>query len=86
MYKILTSPVNDKVLETALLNDESDYWSYIKDKNYFEKDGFKRIMFGKPKSYPVILTTHFRASFNRFCDHEVYGEYIYLRSFGYGNI
>lgn len=82
MYKILiTSPVNNKVLETALLNDESDYLSYIKDKNYVEEDGFKKIMFGKPKSYPAILTTYFRASFNRFCDHEVYGAYIYPYSF-----
>lgn len=81
MYKILTSETNDKVLETALLHDESDYLSYIKDKNYTSKDGFKRIMFGEPKSYPAILVTHFKASFNVYCDHMVYGEYIYPFSF-----
>ena len=81
MYKILTPSADDNILKAALLNDESDYSSYIKDNNYVEEDGFKRIMFGKPKSYPVILVTHFRASFNRFCDHEIYGEYIYPYSF-----
>ena len=73
--------MNDKTIESALLNDETDYLSYIKDKNYIEKDGFKEIKFGKPRSYPAILVTHFSASFNIYCNHIVYGEYIYPSSF-----
>ena len=77
MYEVLTSPANEDVLETVLLNNESDYWDYIKDNNFVNQDG-KKIMFGKPRSYPTILVTHFSASFNRFCDHRVFGEYIDL--------
>ena len=81
MYKILTSKENEHEIATVLLYNEEDYLSYIKDKNYIEKDGFKEIKFGKPRSYPAILVTHFSASFNRYCNHRVYGEYIYPSSF-----
>lgn len=77
MYDVLTLPVNKDVLETVLFNNESDYWAYIKDNNLVNQDG-KKIMFGKPHSYPTILVTHFSASFNRFCDHRVFGQYIDL--------
>ena len=81
MYKILTSEKNERVIDTVLLHDEQDYLSYIKDKNFVEKENFKEILFGKPSHYPVILVTHFSASFNMFCNHQVYGEYIYISSF-----
>lgn len=83
MYKILTSGKIDSVL----LHDESDYIRYVKDKNFIEEDESKQILFGKPKTYPVILVTHFEASFNRFCyhgrfcNHKVYGEFIYPFNF-----
>lgn len=77
MYEVLTLPVNKDVLETVLLNNESDYCDYIKDNNFVNQDD-KKIMFGKPHSYPTILVTHFSDSFNRFCDHIVYGQYIDL--------
>lgn len=83
MYKILSSPVNRKLekLESVLFHNEEDYSSYIKDNNYVDEEGFKKIMFSKPKSYPVILVTHFAVSMNRFVDHTVYGEYIYPYNF-----
>ena len=77
MYDVLTLPVNKDVLETVLFNNESDYWAYIKDNNLVNQDD-KKIMFGKPHSYQTILVTHFSASFNRFCDHRVFGQYIDL--------
>jgi hypothetical protein len=79
MYKILTSTKNEDKLESALLYDESDYNAYIKDKKYIKQYGFKDILFNEPKSYPVILVTHFAVSFN--CEHRVYGEYIYPAQF-----
>lgn len=81
MYKILTSKENKCVIDTVLLYNEQDYISYIKDNNLNKKEDFKDILFGKPSCYPVILVTHFSASFNRFCNHQIYGEYIYISSF-----
>ena len=81
MYKILTKEKNQNILKAVLLNDEKDYLEYINDNNYKNEEGFKDILFGEPKTYPTILVTHFRTSFNRFCNHEVYGEYIYPNSF-----
>lgn len=80
MYKILTSPKNKDMIDSALLHNEEDYLSYIADKNFIEDPKFKDIMFGKPKSYPAILVTHFRVSFN-WANHQVYGEYIYPYQF-----
>lgn len=79
MYRILTSPKNKDMIDSALLHNEEDYLSYITDKNFIEDPKFKDIMFGKPKSYPAILVTHFAVSFC--CNHQVYGEYIYLDQF-----
>lgn len=76
MYKILTSTNNKNMIDSVLLHDEEDYLSYITDKNFIEDPKFKDIMFGKPKSYPAILVTHFVVSFNC-ANHQVYGEYIY---------
>ena len=81
MYKILTLPTNKPKLESVLFNNETDYLSYLKDNNYFDDPGFKRIMFGKPKYYPAILMTHFSVSMCRFIDHTVYGQYIYPHTF-----
>lgn len=81
MYKILTSEKNERVIDTVLLHDEQDYLSYIKDKNYIEKENFKDILFGKPRHYPAILVTHFSVSMCGFINHKVYGEYIYISSF-----
>ena len=80
MYRILTSTNNKDMIDSVLLHDEEDYLSYIKDKNFIEDPKFKDIMFGKPKSYPAILVTHFVVSFNC-ANHQVYGEYIYPTQF-----
>lgn len=81
MYKVLTSKENEHEIATVLLHNEQDYISYINDNNLNEKEGFKDILFGKPKCYPTILVTHFSISMCRFINHKVYGEYIYLSSF-----
>ena len=82
MYKILTSKKENKdVIDTALLHNEEDYQLYIKDNHLIAEKDFKDILFGKPICYPAILVTHFRVSMNRFINHRVYGEYIYLSSF-----
>lgn len=80
MYKVLPPSVDDK-LQSVLLNNEADYLSYIKDKNYIDEKGFKRITFGKPKSYPAILVTHFNISMCKFIPHTIYGVYTYPYSF-----
>lgn len=80
MYKILPPSVDDK-LQSVLLNNEADYLSYIKDKNYIDEEGFKRITFGKPKSYPAILVTYFDISMCKFIPHTIYGVYTYPSSF-----
>jgi len=86
MYKILTLKANESELESVLLNDETDYMEYIKDKNYIDKHGFKQIKFGKPESYPAILVTHFSISMCKFIDHMIYGQYIYHYSFNTNSI
>jgi hypothetical protein len=81
MYKILTSTKeNEHIIDTALLHNEQDYLLYIKDKCLIKTEN-KDILFGKPICYPAILVTHFRASFTKFINHKVYGEYIYIDSF-----
>lgn len=79
MYKILTSSKNENMIDSVLLHDEEDYLSYITDKNFIEDPRFKDIMFKKPNSYPVILVTHYVVAF--YCNHQVYGEYIYPDQF-----
>lgn len=84
MYKILTSKENEHEIATALLSNEEDYLSYIKDNNFIEEEDFKEILFGKPSHYPAILVTHFCISMTGMrglIPHKVYGEYIYLSSF-----
>lgn len=82
MYKILTSTKeNEHIIDTALLHNEQDYLLYIKDKCLIKTEN-KDILFGKPICYPAILVTHFEASFTKFISHKVYGEYIYIESFG----
>lgn len=81
MYKILTLPTNDAQLESVLLNNQTDYLSFIKDNNYFNESGVKLIMFGKPKCYPAILVTHFSKSRSRGIDQTIYGQYFYPNSF-----
>jgi len=84
MYKILTSKENEHKIHTALLSNEEDYLSYIKDNNFIEEEDFKEILFGKPSHYPAILVTHFCISMTGMrglIPHKVYGEYIYLDSF-----
>ena len=81
MYKILTSKENKHEIATALLYNEEDYLSYIKDNNFIEEENFKEIHFGKPSHYPAILVTHFNISMCRFINNKIYGEYIYLSSF-----
>ena len=56
-------------------------FEYIIQKYAWEED-FKDILFGKPSHYPAILATHFNISMCKFINHKVYGEYIYLSSFG----
>lgn len=85
MYKILTLPKNETNLESVLLNNETDYLSYVKDKNYVDEPGFKQIMFGKPECYPAILVTHFSISMCRFIDHRIFGQYIYPHFFNTSN-
>ena len=80
MYKILTSNENEHAINTVLLYNEQDYLSYVKDKCLIKTEN-KDVLFGKPICYPAILVTHFEASFTKFINHKVYGEYIYPSSF-----